>query len=145
MSAATADAPAFARGGGVSNSVRDGAARLGRTMPSRMSRESRPAGSDVPVLETGSRRATGRPRSTIRTASPPLRPSMRALKRFLASVMLAFFIRAIIAFSYRLFKLDSLSMTAERPSAFPRPIRLRAAELTAATVSVPMRAFRIVN
>jgi hypothetical protein len=62
MSAATADAPAFGRGGGVSNNVRDGEARLGRTTPSRMSRDNRPADSGVPALETGSRRATGRGR-----------------------------------------------------------------------------------
>jgi hypothetical protein len=59
-------------------------------MPSRMSRDNRPPSSPSPSLVTGSRRATGRPRSTIRTGAPLLRPSMRALRRFLASVMLAF-------------------------------------------------------
>jgi hypothetical protein len=40
----------------------------------------------------GSKRATGRPQSTIKTGEPPLRPSIKALKLFLASVMLTFFI-----------------------------------------------------
>ena len=40
-----------------------------------------------------SSRATGRPRSTMSTGEPPLRPSIKALRLFLASVMLAFFIQ----------------------------------------------------
>ena len=35
----------------------------------------------------------GRPRSTIKTGEPPLRPSIKALSLFLASVRLTFFIR----------------------------------------------------
>ena len=54
---------------------------------------------------TGSRRATGRPRSTISTGEPPCTPSIKALRLFLASVILAFFIMAIIAISQCLFKL----------------------------------------
>ena len=45
---------------------------------------------EAPV--TGSSRATGRPRSTISTGDPLFTLSMRALRLFLASVMLAFFI-----------------------------------------------------
>jgi hypothetical protein len=51
---------------------------------------------------------------------------MRALKRFLASVMLAFFIRAIIALSFQLFNSYGSNTTDARSSAFCLPIRLRA-------------------
>jgi len=51
---------------------------------------------------------------------------MRALKRFLASVMLAFFIRAIIALSFELFKSYSSGASDVRSSAFSLPMGLRA-------------------
>src|SRR6266481_6202184 len=44
---------------------------------------------------TGSSRATGRPRSTISTGEPLLSPSIKALRLFLASVMLAVFITVL--------------------------------------------------
>jgi hypothetical protein len=92
MSAATAETLLLGRGGWSPNSARAGGTRLSRTTPSRMSRDSRPSSSGACLLITGSSRATGRPRSTIRTGEPPLRLSMSALSRFLASMMLAFFI-----------------------------------------------------
>ena len=92
-SASTAEAPAVGRGGNSVNNPRGMAARPGRTMPSRIRRDSRSSGSGPRPLVTGSRRATGRPRSTIRTGDPLLRPSISALSLFLASVILAFFIK----------------------------------------------------
>ena len=77
--------------------------RPGRTMPSRMSRDSRPSWSPSPRLVTGSSRATGRPRSTIKAGEPLFRPSMRPLRRFFASVMVGLFLETIIAQSIRLF------------------------------------------
>jgi uncharacterized protein YndB with AHSA1/START domain len=92
-SASTADAPALARGGWLLKSACGGSARRGRTTPSRRSRDSLPSCSPSSPVVTGSSLATGRPRSTIRTGEPPLRPSIKALRLFLASVMLAFFIK----------------------------------------------------
>jgi hypothetical protein len=60
----------------------------GRTTPSRTSLARRPSSSDRKTL-TGSRRTTGRPRSTINTSAPPLTLSINALMLFLASVMRA--------------------------------------------------------
>ena len=65
--------------------------RRGLTMPSGTSRNSLPSGSVSGPVVTGSRRATGRPRSTIRTGDPPLRPSIRGLRLFFTWVTLAFF------------------------------------------------------
>jgi hypothetical protein len=62
-------------------------------MPSLTSRDSLPSCSLSLSAVTGSNRATGRPRSTIRTGEPPLRLSIKALKLFFASVMLAFLIK----------------------------------------------------
>src|SRR6516162_2219800 len=78
--ALTADVPALAHGGCWLNSVRGGAARRGRTIPSRTSRNSLPSRSASRPVVTGSSRATGRPRSTTRTAEPPLTPSINALR-----------------------------------------------------------------
>ena len=95
MSDSTADA--LARGGAVLKRAPGGRVRRGRSTPSRMSRDNLPfcPPSSRPV--TRSSRATGRPRSTINTGEPALRPSIKALKLFLVSVMLAFFHRAKIA------------------------------------------------
>src|SRR5271163_4903722 len=90
MSAPTADA--LELGGGVVKTVAGATVRRGRNTPSRMSRANRPLGPPSSPPATGSRRATGRPRSTIKTGSPPLRPSIRELKPFLAWVILALFI-----------------------------------------------------
>src|ERR1700733_2650428 len=80
MSAPTAEAPEL---GGEEVKIADGATvRRGRNTPSRMSRANRPLEPPSSPPTTGSRRATGRPRSTIKTASPPLRPSIKALKPF---------------------------------------------------------------
>ncbi|MDO8679684.1 MAG: hypothetical protein Q7R30_14225 [Acidobacteriota bacterium] len=85
------DAPLFGAGGGVAMRPRGTARRAGRTRPSRTSWASRPL--SLPArASTGSRRATGRPRSTMSTAAPALTQSIRALKPFFASVMLAFLI-----------------------------------------------------
>ena len=87
----TPEAVPRGRGGGVDNTTFGVAIRAGRTIPSRTRRSSRPA--SVPGgAPTGSRRATGRPRSTINTGEPPFTPSISALRLFLASVILAFFI-----------------------------------------------------
>jgi hypothetical protein len=68
-----------------------GSLRRGRMKPSRSKRDSLPrwAYSALPV--TGSSRATGRPRSTMSTGEPASRPSISALRLFLASVMVAIF------------------------------------------------------
>jgi len=89
MSDSTADA--LARGDRVLKRAPGGPVRRDRSTPSRTSRDNLPFCplSSRPV--TGSSRATGRPRSTINTGEPPLRPSIKALKLFLVSVMLAFF------------------------------------------------------
>lgn len=92
------------RGGLLANNAFGTADRAGRTIPSRTSRPNRPSSSDRRPVVTGSRRATGRPRSTISTGDPPFRPSISALRLFLASVILAFFIIAIIALLIYLFK-----------------------------------------
>src|ERR1700678_3339702 len=91
ISESTADAPAV--GGAELKTAAGATVRRGRSTPSRTSRDSLPLCllSSPPV--TGSRRATGRPRSTINTGSPPLRPSIKALRLFLVWVMLALFIR----------------------------------------------------
>jgi hypothetical protein len=57
-----------------------------------MSRDNRPLGPPSSPLATGSRRATGRPRSTIKTVSPPFRLSIKELKPFFVWVILALFI-----------------------------------------------------
>src|ERR1700733_12930487 len=90
MSAPTADAPA--PGGGEVKTAAGATVRRGRNTPSRMSRDNRPLGPPSSPPVTGSRRATGRPRSTIKTGSPPLRPSIKELKPFFVWVMLALFI-----------------------------------------------------
>jgi hypothetical protein len=73
----------------------------------RISRDNRPLSSPSPSLVTSSRRATGRPRSTMRTGEPFLRPAIRALRWFLASVILAFFISSQIGGFFMPFKLFS--------------------------------------
>src|SRR5215211_2622873 len=89
--AASADAPPFASGGGLESTDRAGLPEGGRTMPARISRARRSLSGATPDV-TGSRRATGRPRSTISTDDPLAKPSISLLRLFLASVMLAFFI-----------------------------------------------------
>ncbi len=90
MRTPTADAPAT--GGGEVKTAAGATVRRGRNTPSRMSRANRPLGPPSSPPATGSRRATGRPRSTIKTASPPFKPSIRALKPFFVWVILALFI-----------------------------------------------------
>src|ERR1700722_392700 len=90
MRALTADAPEL--GGGDVKTTAGATDRRGRNTPSRMSRVNRPPCPPSSPPVTGSRRATGRPRSTIRTASPPLSPSIRELKPFFVWVILALFI-----------------------------------------------------
>jgi len=89
MSDSTADA--LARGDRVLKRAPGGPVRRDRSTPSRTSRDNLPFCSPSSRPVTGSSRATGRPRSTINTGEPPLRPSIKALKLFLVSVMLAFF------------------------------------------------------
>ncbi len=66
--------------------------RAGLASPSRTSRSILPASAPSSLSSAGSSRATGRPRSAIKTGEPFLRPSISALRLFFASVMLAFFI-----------------------------------------------------
>ena len=75
------------RGGLLASTVFGMPVRAGRTIPSRMSRANRPSSSDRGPFVTGSRRATGRPRSTISTGDPPFRPSISELRLFFASVI----------------------------------------------------------
>jgi hypothetical protein len=65
--------------------VEDGRGRDGKAWPQYTVPDEPRQSSAVSAFLTpddGSRRATGRPRSTIDTASPPLRPSIKALKPF---------------------------------------------------------------
>src|SRR5262245_32665456 len=89
-SARTIEALFFPDGGLVATIPFRCPPRAGRTTPSRTRRASRPSSVEATAL-TGSRRATGRPRSTISTGVPLLTPSISALRLFLASVILAFF------------------------------------------------------
>jgi hypothetical protein len=100
---ASADPPRFARGRRPERSLRSKEARAGRMRPSRVNRDSRPWASAGVI--TGSSRATGRPLSRISTGAPDLSPSIKALRLFLASVMLAFFMEAKLATAIKLIKL----------------------------------------
>lgn len=88
----TAELPERGRGGSLRNTASGGLLRRGRITPSRSSRDSLPFGVSWVLPVTGSSRATGRPRSTMSTDEPAFSRSIRALKLFLASVMLATFI-----------------------------------------------------
>jgi len=82
MSASTGDALVLVLGGRLLNSTRGGAVRRSRTSPSRISRNSLPLCSASSSPLRSSSRATGRPRSTISTDEPLLRPSINALSYF---------------------------------------------------------------
>ena len=73
-----------------------GRARRGRTRPLVRSRDNFRycPFSRSPVA--GSSRATGRTRSTMNTGEPSLRPSIKALKFFSASAIVAFFMGPIL-------------------------------------------------
>jgi hypothetical protein len=90
MSAPTADA--LELGGGEVKTAAGATVRRGSKTPSRISRSNRPLGPPSSPRAIGSSRATGRPRSTIKIALPPLRPPIRALRPFLVWVILALFI-----------------------------------------------------
>ena len=79
----TPETAPLSRGGLVVKTTFDVTPRAGRTIPSRTRRASRPSLSGRSSL-TGSRRATGRPRSMIRTGEPPLTLSISALRLCLA-------------------------------------------------------------
>src|SRR5262249_38045955 len=92
ISTSRIEAGGSARGGWLLKIARAGALRRGRTRPSRRSRASLASCSPAWAPVTVSRRATGRPRSTVSTGEPPFRLSIKALRLFFASVMLTLFI-----------------------------------------------------
>ena len=93
MRMSTMETPPFARGGGsVSSSFGKDALRRGLTIPLRTSRARRSLSVVSAPMITGSRRATGCPRSVIKSEEPAFRLSIRARRLLLASVMLTLFI-----------------------------------------------------